>query len=170
MRKLVEDVTGRVERAVRAGDCPAIVGLCGERDLFLSDYDYLCHRLCAVAFEHRASTYARKIAARRWVFAVPQVWHYGDDAIEARPLFTGPVEPDEQEAILWMSFDVEDGVDYGRVLFARRPSGEPVFDSAQYLDGPALPTTDTPGNVLLRLLTGDHDEDGQSTEPPVPAH
>jgi hypothetical protein len=167
-QKLVEDVTGRIQRAIRAEDYPAIVGLHGDRTLFLSDYDYVCHRLCAVAFEHRAFTHAQKVTAVRWVFAVPQVWRYDGDLIEARPPFTGQVEPDEQETIIWMSYDSNDGVDYGRVLYARRPNGEPVFENPEYLRSAAQPMIDMPGYVLLRLLTEEQDDDSRDTDVAFP--
>ncbi len=61
----------RVEQHVRAGEYPAVVAVEGERTLVLSDYDYLRDYAAAAAFERRAATHARRIAAR-WVLAVPR--------------------------------------------------------------------------------------------------
>ncbi|WP_261558212.1 hypothetical protein, partial [Frankia tisae] len=136
---LVEDITVRVERAVSAGDYPAIVGLHGDRKLILSDYDYLASWATSLAFEIRAAAEAQAIATSRWVFAVPQVWYHDGDTIQARPLFTAPLQPGETETISWVSYDDGDGIDYGRVEFARRPNGEPVFDEAEYFTTPMHP-------------------------------
>jgi len=149
---LVEDITARVQRAVRAGDYPAIVGLHGERTLILSDYDYLFSWATALEFEIRSAARAQAIGTYRWVFAVPQVWFDDGEIIQARPLFTSPLLPGETETITWMSCDADDGVDYGRVQFARRPGGEPVFDDAEYFDFPVQALQRTPGAAMHRLL------------------
>ncbi|ABD11163.1 hypothetical protein CcI156_17935 [Frankia sp. CcI156] len=150
---LIEDITARVQRAVRAGDQPAILGLHGTRNLIVSDYDYLCSWATALAFEIRAAAQAQSNATHRWVLAVPQVWYDDGEIIQARPLHTAPVQADEQEAITWMSCDDTDGVDYGRVPFTRRPNGEPVFDDPEYFTSPVHSLQRTPGAALHRLLT-----------------
>ncbi|WP_235609010.1 hypothetical protein, partial [Frankia casuarinae] len=119
----------------------------------LTDRPYLISWATALAFEIRAAAHAQSNATHRWVFAVPQVWYEDGDLIEARPLFTAPVQPDEQEAITWMSCDDTDGIDYGRVPFTRRPGGEPVFDDPEYFTSPVRPLQRTPGAALHRLLT-----------------
>jgi hypothetical protein len=129
------------------------VGLHGERTLILSDYDYLFSWATALEFEIRAAARAQAIATRRWVFAVPQVWYDDGETIQARPLFTAPLQPGETETITWMSCDADDGVDYGRVQFARRPGGEPVFDDAEYFDYPVHALNRAPGAAMHRLLT-----------------
>ncbi|MCL9760165.1 hypothetical protein [Frankia sp. AiPa1] len=150
---LVEDITARVQRAVRAGDYPAIVGLYGDRTLILSDYDYLASWATSLVFEVRAAAQAQTIHVHRWVFAVPHVWYDDGDTIQARPLFTAPRQPGETETISWMSYDDGDGIDYGWVEFARRPSGEPVFDEPEYFAVPMHPLPRHPGAALHRLLT-----------------
>ncbi|ORT50895.1 hypothetical protein [Frankia sp. KB5] len=150
---LVEDITARVQRAVRSGDYPAIVGLQGERKLILSDYDYLFTWATALEFECRSAARAQAIGTRRWVFAVPQVWFDDGEIMQARPLFTSPLLPGETETITWMSCDEDDGVDYGRVEFARRPNGEPVFDDIEYFDFPVHALNRMPGAAMHRLLT-----------------
>jgi hypothetical protein len=42
-----------------------------------------------------------------------------------------PLREGEQEAITWMSFDRNDGIDYGRVAYARCPNGVPVFEEPE---------------------------------------
>ncbi|MBL7491889.1 hypothetical protein I6A60_20170 [Frankia sp. AgB1.9] len=150
--ELVEDITGRVQRAVCAGDYPAIVGLQGERTLVVSDYDYLFNWATALEFEIRTAARAQAIATYRWVFAFAQVWHDDGETILARPLHAGPLQPGETETISWMSCDADDGVDYGRVQFARRPGGQPVFDEAEYFDTPMDALNRLPGSAMHRLL------------------
>ncbi len=149
---LVEDITARVQRAVCAGDYPAIVGLRGERTLVLSDYDYLASWATGLEFEIRAAAKAQANATHRWVFAVAQVWYDDGDTAQARPLHTAPMQPGEVETISWMSYDADDGIDYGRVQFARRPGGEPVFDDAEYFAEPMRPFNRLPGSAMQRLL------------------
>jgi len=149
---LVEDITARVQRAVRAGDYTAIVGLHGERKLILSDYDYLINWATSLEFEIRAAAKAQANATKRWVFAVAQVWYDDGETIQARPLHTAPLQPGEIETISWMSYDADDGVDYGRVQFARRPGGQPVFDDAVYFTDPMQPLNRLPGSAMHRLL------------------
>ncbi|KQC35380.1 hypothetical protein [Frankia sp. ACN1ag] len=149
---LVEGITSRVQRAILAGDYPAIVGLHGERTLILSDYDYLISWATSLEFEIRAAAQAQANATHRWVFAVAQVWYDDGDTIQARPLHTAPLQLGETETISWMSYDAEDGIDYGRVQFARRPGGEPVFDDAEYFAEPMQPLNRLPGSAMHRLL------------------
>ena len=141
-----------MQRAVRAGDYPAIVGLHGDRTLVLSDYDYLMGWATALDFEIRAAAKAQANATHRWVFAVAQVWYDDGETILARPLHTAPLQPGEIETISWMSYDDGDGIDYGRVQFARRPGGQPVFDDAECFDTPMHPLHRLPGSAMHRLL------------------
>jgi hypothetical protein len=149
---LVEDITARVQRAVRAGDYPAVVGLHGDRKLILSDYDYLISWATSLEFEIRTAAKTQANATHRWVFAVAQVWYDDGDTIQARPLHTAPLQPGEVETISWMSYDADDGIAYGRVQFARRPGGEPVFDDAEYFAEPMQPLNRLPGSAMHRLL------------------
>ncbi len=124
---LLFDVVERLERSIRARDCPAIVALEGESKLVLSDFDYLRDEGAASAFERRAAVKAQEIAATRWVFAVPQIWRIIPNEISARPVSNHPLREGEQEAITWMACDLSEGVDYGRVIYTRRPNGGAGF-------------------------------------------
>lgn len=149
---LLFDVVERLERSIQARDCPAIILLDGDRKLALSDYDYLHDRDTAVAFEHRVADHARRIAATRWVAAVPQVWLINERDVEARAVSHHPLRPGEQEVITWMAFDAGDGVDYGRVPYTRRPNGEPVFGEPEVFTVGVSPGETVPGYILLRDL------------------
>ncbi|MGP4112957.1 hypothetical protein ACTWP5_18855 [Streptomyces sp. 4N509B] len=155
---LLDAVVARLEQAIRARDCPAIVTLAGERTLTLSDYDYLRDERTATAFENRVADHARTLNARRWVFAVPQVWLETPEGISARAVSNHPLRAGEQEAITWTACDVTEGVDYGIVPYTRRPSGEPVFDDPEVFTVAVTPGPRAPGATLLRALT-QHDED-----------
>ncbi|WP_084965915.1 hypothetical protein [Thermoactinospora rubra] len=149
---LLFDVVGRLEVSILARECPAIVVLQGERLLALTDYDYLQDDQTAAAFERRAADKAREIDAKRWVLAVPQVWVVTPDAIFSRAVSNHPLREGEQEAITWMSFDREDGVDYGRVPYTRRPNGEPVFGDPEIITVGVRPDESMPGYTLLQAL------------------
>ncbi len=150
---LLRDVTERVQQAISARDCPAIVALHGYRDLILSDYDYLRDEATALDFERRVADQARRIRAARWVFAVPEVLQTAaDGSIAARPASNLPLREGEQEAIVWTSFDADDGADYGVVPYTRRPNGEPVFGEPAVFTIPLQPAEHTPGWALLRRL------------------
>jgi hypothetical protein len=149
---LLFDVVARLERNIIARDCPAIAALQGERLLVLSDYDYLRDKQSASAFETRAAAKAQEIGATRWVFAVPQVWVIKPDSVFTRAVSNLPLREGEQEAITWMSFDSGDGVDYGRVPYARRPSREPVFDDPEMFTVGVHPDEHMPGFMLLQAL------------------
>ena len=160
---LLFDVVARLERAIQARACPAMVLLDGSRRLVMSDYDYLRGEAEAVAFERRAAVKAREIDAVRWVLAVPQVWTIKRDAVFSRPVSNVPLEPGEEEAITWASYDCADGVDYGRVLFTRRPNGEPVFaEPEMFVVGIKPADHTTPGFTLIHaLLDDDSKNDGR---------
>lgn len=160
---LLTDVCDRVQRAIQARDCPAVVALQGERTVVLSDYDYLRDEQTAVAFEHRAAEQARKVDATRWVFAVPQVWILTDGGVMARAVSNLPLRENESEAITWMAFDEGDGVDYGMVPYTRRPSGAPVFDDPEIFHAAVRPAERTPGWILLQALLSP-DDTGASEE------
>ena len=155
MLALLDDVVDRLERAIRARDCPAIVVLQGERTLTLSDYDYLRDLETAARFERRVAEHARRIGAGRWVFAVPQVWVQTPEGISARAVSNLPLREGEQEAITWTAFDIDDGVDYGLVPYTRRPNGEPVFDEPEVFTADVTPGERAPGWTLLRTLMED---------------
>ncbi|MGW7515341.1 hypothetical protein ACWGJ2_07065 [Streptomyces sp. NPDC054796] len=156
---LLRDVTGRLERAIHARECPALVALQGDRTLVLSDYDYLRDEATATAFENRAAERAQEIHTIRFVFAVPQVWLVSADTVEARAVSNLPLREGEHEVIAWTSFDAGDGVDYGPVPYARRPTGEPVFADAEVFTVPVQPYEEAPGRTLLRALTVPADPD-----------
>lgn len=146
---LLRDVAGRLERAVRGRDCPAIVALQGDRTLVLSDYDYLRDEATAAAFEARAAGTTRELHVVRWAFAVPQVWVLTGGELLTRRVSNHPLRDGEEEGLVWMSYDAEDGVDYGIIPYVRRPDGEPVFDDAEMFLVPVRPTERTPGYRLL---------------------
>jgi len=154
------DVTERLERSIRVRDCPAIVALEGQRKLILSDYDYLRDEEAAASFERRAAAQAGEIGVRRWVIAVPQVWRIRAGVISTRAVSNHPLREGEQEAISWMSFDADDGVDYGRVALTRCPDGEPVFAEPEIftVKAEAQPAPGAPGQTLLRTLMGDSND------------
>lgn len=154
---LLFDVVERLEKSIIARDCPAIVTLQGERLLVLSDYDYLRDQQAAVSFERRVADKAREIGAIRWVLAVPQVWIFKPPStIALRAVSNHPLREGEQEAITWMSLDQADGVDYGRVAYARRPNGELVFEEPEVFDVGIRPREVMPGHALLQaFLNGD---------------
>jgi hypothetical protein len=152
---LLFDVVGRQEERIQVDEYPAILVIEGHRKLVLTDYDYLRDRAAATAFEERAAVHARAIAAIRWVFTVPQVWVINERDVEARAVSPHPLRPGEQEAITWMGFDLEDGVDYGRVPYTRRPSGEPVFGEPEVFTVPLFSGDLMPGHILLRSLMED---------------
>ncbi|MFM9609376.1 hypothetical protein [Streptomyces niveiscabiei] len=146
-----------MERAVDDRDRPAIVALQGDRKLLLSDYDYLRDQETARAFEDRAAAKAREIHTVRFAFAVPQVWLFTDKTIYSRAVANLPLREGEQELIAWTAFDLEDGVDYGYLPYARRPSGEPVFDDddQMVITAPTRPKGSYPGLRLLKDLMQD---------------
>lgn len=49
-----------------------------------------------------------------------------------------------------MSFDLNDGVDYGRVAYTRRPNGEPIFDEPEIFTVEVRPDALMPGYTLLQ--------------------
>ena len=155
--RLLFDVVGRLERSIEAHECPAIVALEGERDLVLSAYDYLQDQATAEAFERRVADRAMQITATRWVLAVPQVWVINERNIEVRAVSQHALRPGEQEAITWMAYDEGAGVDYGRVPYARRPSGEPIFSEPEVFTVGLNPGAAMPGYQLLRALAEEHD-------------
>ncbi|RBQ12140.1 hypothetical protein DP939_44540 [Spongiactinospora rosea] len=154
---LLFDTVERLEKNIVARECPAIVAIEGAKKLVMSDYDYLRDAETAQAFETRVAEKAREIGAARWVLAVPQVWIFRPPStIAVRAVSNHRLREGEQEAITWMSFDGADGVDYGRVAYARRPSGEPVFEEPEIFDVGIRPRREMPGFVLLqRCLTED---------------
>jgi hypothetical protein len=154
---LLFDVVERLEKSIIARDCPAIIALDGERSLVLSDYDYLRDKQTAAAFETRAAVKAREIATTRWVLAVPQVWVITPDEVLSRAVSNHALREGEQEAITWMSFDEADGVDYGRVPYTRRPSGEPVFGEPEMFTVGVQPAEHMPGFTLLRAFVSDEE-------------
>ncbi|MFI9559132.1 hypothetical protein [Nonomuraea endophytica] len=152
---LLFDVVRRLEQSIVARECPAIVAVEGARKLVLSDYDYLRDQATAAAFESRAAVKGKEIGAVRWVLAVPQVWFFEPPStISVRAVSNHPLREGEQEAITWMSFDRDDGVDYGRVAYARRPSGEPVFDEPEIFEVGIRPRPEAPGYTLLQASLG----------------
>lgn len=72
------------------------------------------------------------------------------DTVDTRAVSNHPLREGEHEAITWMSCDRDDGVDYGRVPYARRPSGEPVFDDPEVFTVGVLPYEAMPGFTLLQ--------------------
>ncbi|GGT06224.1 hypothetical protein GCM10010156_74670 [Planobispora rosea] len=149
---LLFDVLERLQQNIAARGCPAIVALEGEQKLVLSDYDYLRDPRSALSFETRAAARAQEIQATRWVFAVPLVWVAAADTVYSRAVSNHPLREGEQETITWMSFDEGDGVDYGRVPYARRPSGEPVFDDPEMFAVGVRAAPAMPGRTLLHRL------------------
>jgi len=155
---LLFQVVHRVEEHIRAGEHLAVLAVEGQRSLVLSDYDYLLDRTAAAAFERRAAGHARSVSAVRWVLAVPQVWVINRGDVAVRSVSPHPLRAGEQEAITWVACDHAEGVDYGRVAYARRPRGEPVFEEPEVFTVPLLPGELMPGYTLLHSLTTDDDE------------
>lgn len=148
---LLFDVVERLEKCIAAQECPAVVALEGTRKLIMSDHDYLRDSETATAFEIRVAEKAREISAARWVLAVPQVWLFKPpNTIAVRAVSNHSLREGEQEAITWMSFDRADGVDYGRVVYARRPNGAPVFEDPEIFEVGVRPRREMPGFVLLQ--------------------
>jgi hypothetical protein len=132
------------------------VVLDGERKLYLSDYDYLRDQQTAVALEVKAAAKAREIGAFRWVLAVPQVWVFEPPgSIWTRAVTNHPLRENEQEAITWTSFDLNDGLDYGRVAYTRQPSGELVFEEPEMFMVEVWPTDTMPGAHLRQAFFAD---------------
>jgi hypothetical protein len=127
----------------------------GARQLTLSDYDYLRDDDTAARFEERTATTARQNGAIRWVLAVPQVWVISPDMIAVRAVSNHPLRPGESEAITWTAFGLADGIDYGRVLFTRRPNGQPVFAEPEIVTRAARPAPGMPGYTLLQAMLAD---------------
>ncbi|MFI6321589.1 hypothetical protein ACIBG8_28920 [Nonomuraea sp. NPDC050556] len=153
---LLFDVIRRLEKSIVARDCPAIVAVEGARKLLLSDYDYVRDQAAAAGFEERAARKAREIQAARWVLAVPQVWIFKPPSTVAmRAVSNHPLREGEQEAITWMTFDQVDGIDYGRVAYARRPNGEPVFEDPEVFEVDIRPRATMPGYAFLQVFLAD---------------
>ncbi|GAA4234406.1 hypothetical protein FHR32_002959 [Streptosporangium album] len=152
---LLFDVVRMLEESIAARDCPAMVVMDGERRLVLSDDGYLLDEPAAAAFESRAAAKAREVGATRWVLAVPQVWIFKPpNTVAMRPVSNHPLREDEQEAITWMSCDRDEGVDYGRVTYAR-PGGEPVFDDPEVFTVGVQPHRSMPGFKMLQAYLAD---------------
>ncbi|MEV5576590.1 hypothetical protein AB0L06_41735 [Spirillospora sp. NPDC052269] len=152
---LLLDVVERVKTAIRAQDCPAIVVLDGRPRVILSDYDYLRDDTTARAFELRAAEKAKETGATRWALAVPMVWLITEHSIATRPVSNLPLREGEQEVIMWTTGDLNEGVDYGRVPYTRRPDSTPAFDGPEIVTIALRPTRSTVGSVLLHVLTVD---------------
>ncbi|WP_344855964.1 hypothetical protein [Planomonospora alba] len=74
-----------------------------------------------------------------------------------------------------MSCDRGEGVDYGRVAYARRPSGEPVFDGPEVFAAGIRPHEGMPGFALLHAHPADEpsvrrgaDDRGRLANEPAP--
>lgn len=157
--ELLFDVINRLEKSIVSRDCPAVVVLDGERRLALSDYDYLRDEPAAAAFEARAAAKAREISAPRWVLAVPQVWVFTPpNRVAMRAVSNHPLREGEQEAVTWMSCDRDDGVDYGRVAYSRRPGGEPVFEDPEVFTVGVQPNEAMPGFKMLQAYLADEQD------------
>jgi hypothetical protein len=153
---LLADVVARLEKSIEGHQCPAIVSMHGRRPLMLTAEEYLRDEASAAAFEHRAAHHGKQIDVTRWVLAVPQVWVMGAGKISARAVSNHPLREGEQEVIAWTAYDRDDGVDYGRVPYTRRPSGEPVFGEPELLNVGIHPAASSPGYILLRTI---HEDD-----------
>ncbi|WP_419995018.1 hypothetical protein [Streptomyces boninensis] len=149
---LLLDVVERLQRAILARDCPAVVALQGEETLVMSEYDYLRDADTGSAFERRAAGEGRRIAATRFVFALPQVWLPDDEGVQARAVANLPLREGEDEVVSWMSYAVDDGVDYGFVPYVRQGDGRPDFGRPTMLTTPLQPGDATPGRELLRIV------------------
>jgi hypothetical protein len=156
---LLSQVIDRLQQSVRAGDCPAIVVIDGRQQLtYLSDYDYLRDDHTAAKFEERAAAAACSAGARQCVLGVPQVWVISPGVVSVRAVSNLPLRPGESEAITWTAIDLDEGIDYGRVVFTRRPDGEPVFAEAELITRQAVPALGMPGYTMLHAMLA-HDAD-----------
>jgi hypothetical protein len=118
----------------------------------------------ALAFELRAAAKAREFAVVRWVLAVPQVWVVTPGTVLTRAVSDHPLRQGEQEAITWMSFDHQDGADYGRVPYTRRPSGDPVFGDPKVFTVGIRPRDIMPGFQLLQEVMNEDESPGASDQ------
>lgn len=152
---LLFDVIEQLGQDIQVGRYPAIVKLEGERTVTLIDYDYQCDPAMADAFERRAADHAYRVSAIRWVFAVPQVWVINERDVAVREVSGHRLRDGEHEAITWMALDRDQGLDFGRVHYRRRPSGEPILDEPEVFTVPMRIGPMMPGYTLLQILTGD---------------
>lgn len=106
---LLQDVVVKQKGLIRKRESPAIAALSGKRALTFIDYDYLRDETASRDFEERVAVRSQQLDVVRWVLAVPQVL---DDR---RAVSNHSLRPGEQEAITWMSYDREDGLEFGRV-------------------------------------------------------
>lgn len=157
--QLLSAVVEKQQRSISAGECPAMVVLGGAHPLTLTDYDYLRDERTASAFEQSAADKVIEGGADRWVISVPQVWLISPSVISVRAVSNLPLRPGESEAITWMSFDLHDGIDYGRVPFTRRPDGTPVFGDIEIIARAASPAEGMPGYAMLRRIISDENPD-----------
>jgi hypothetical protein len=74
-----------------------------------------------------------------------------------RAVSNQPLRPGEQEMISWMSLDLDDGVDYSRVAYTRRPNGDPVSDEPEVFTTEVRPAAGGPGFTLLHAFLEAHD-------------
>ncbi|GAA2101868.1 hypothetical protein GCM10009801_75490 [Streptomyces albiaxialis] len=146
--ELLLDVSARLEWAVTARDCPAIVSIRGTRQWTMSDYDYLRDDATAAAFEQHAAHKARTVEARVWVFMVSMVVVFQDDCVLGRPVANLPLREGEQEALMWTSYHATDGIDFGMVPYTRCPSGEPVYDDPEVFEDPIRAEDADPGRLM----------------------
>ncbi|MFF9897752.1 hypothetical protein [Streptomyces longispororuber] len=51
----------------------------------------------------------------------------------------------EQEVIAWLTYDADDGVDYGYLPYTHQPSGEPVFGAHTLVTVAVQPYHEYPG-------------------------
>jgi hypothetical protein len=150
----VDDVVGRVQQAVRAHDQPAITVVETDHELVLNDSTYLFGRAAADAYEQRVATEAHRVAASRLALAVPQIMvTFDDDTVRFRSPLADPVyDGEERETIVWMAYDVEDGVEHGRRPLHPPRRGTRVRRPDEMVFVALHPAPGMPGNTLLRLL------------------
>lgn len=151
---LLLDAIERMQNSIQQRDCPAIVLLDGDPRIAMSDYDYLRDDETAAAFERRAGEKALEVGCSRWALTVPQVWLLRDDgSVAVRAVSNHPLREGEQEAITWVAFDRDAGVDAGRLTYVRRPQGQPVFsEDVEALQVPLQLGSGLPGLTLVRIL------------------
>jgi hypothetical protein len=162
---LLDTTIGEVQKALRAGDQPAIAVLEGALFRQHSFADYLRDPAKAAGYDQRLAAEVPEVDLDRLIVAAPMVVTplpaVGEDVQRLRSPFTGPLNTDhgEYEVIAYTLFDVADGVTTGMVPFTRNPDATFSFgadgDEDFVVSIPVNPSQDFPGVGLLRLILGE---------------
>jgi hypothetical protein len=159
---LLDTTIGKVQKALRAGDQPAIAVLEGAQFREHSYADYLRDPARADVYDQRLAAEIPDVDLDRLIIAAPMVVTplpaVGEDALRLRSPYTGPLRDDhnEYEVIAYLLFDVDEGIDTGMVPFSRNPDATFTFgvdgDEEFVVSIPVSPSPGFPGVGLLRLI------------------